>query len=290
MHNHNDMYSFGAKTAVTSICINSGLCVLKFAAGILGRSHAMLADAVHTASDLLTSVAVLVGFKIAKRPADLEHPYGHGRAESIVAKLVAFVLICLGVKVGWDSMYALREGGLHRPHVAALWAAILSILVKEGLFRYSYRRGKKISSTSLVTDAWHHRSDAISSVAALIGIGGARLGFSALDPLAGIAVSILVIKVGLQNFHSAYDELMDSSLPKEITDNIKNLTLQIEGVKRVKDIKTRKLGLEILIDLIIEVDGQMTVNKSHAITAMVRKNILDKVPNVRDLMIHVEPC
>jgi len=289
MHAHDDNYKKGERGALMSICINLGLFFFKGFAGIFGLSHAMVADALHTASDLLTSIGVLIGFKIAKQPPDAHHPYGHGKAESIMAKLVALSLIILGVKVAYDAVKVIALQELVRPRQIALWAAIISILAKEALFRYTYHIGKKISSTSLMADAWHHRTDAFSSVAALIGISGARLGFPVLDPIAGLVVAVFVIKIGFSTFHKAYDELMDASLPKSVMDEIHKLVWDVRDVKKIKNIKARKLGIDVFIDMTIDVDSKISVEEAHNITVKVRQNILTKLPNTKDVMIHVEP-
>jgi len=289
MHTHKTLYKIGERGTIVAILVNIFLFVFKAFAGIVGRSHAMMADALHTISDLLTSFAVLIGFKIAQKPPDLHHPYGHGRAESIASKVVSLVLIALGIKVAIDSFRAMFFDALVTPHQIALWAAVGSIVIKEALYRYSFWLGEKISSTSLKADAWHHRSDALSSIAALIGIGGARLGYPILDPLAGVIVSVLVIKAGVKAFHTAYDELMDAAPPEELLSKIKALTFQVKGVKAIKDIKARKLGLEMLIDMTIDLDKKLSVEDSHLITDRIKRNILENIQGAKDILIHVEP-
>jgi len=289
VHNHHEDYKIGRHGAAVSIGTNILLFLFKIFAGIFGRSHAMIADALHTATDFLTSIGVFIGFKIAQKPADTEHPYGHGRAESIVAKLISLILILGGFKVAFDSIRViiLQETGV--PHEVALWAAIISIIIKEGLYRYTYKIGNKIQSNSLKADAWHHRTDALSSIAALIGIGGARLGYPILDPLAGFAVSIFVIKAGLYIFHTAYEELMDAALPAKMLDDIKRLSMNIDGVMRIKDVKGRKMGIDILIDMTIEVNKDISVEEAHTITAKVRRNVLKNLRGAKEILIHVEP-
>jgi len=271
------------------IIINIALFAIKFWGGIVGKSQALIADSFHTASDVLTSIVVLIGFFYASAPADSHHPYGHGKAESVAAKIVSLALIALGFKVVFDSSKVLVLQELCKPHQLTLWVVLLSIGVKEIQFRYALRYGKKIQSTSLIADAWHHRSDMLSSVAALIGIVGARLGFKILDPIAGIVVGVFVVKIGFGIFHTAFDELLDSALPKEITDKISNIAAGTEGVKRVTVLKARKLGLDMLVDMTIEVDKNMTVEQAHLITAKVRRAVLKDVSNAKDVLIHVEP-
>ena len=289
MHKHDGDYDIGKHGATVGIITNAILFFFKIFAGIWGRSHAMVADALHTATDTLTSVGVFIGFKIAQKPADEEHPYGHGRAESITAKIVSLVLIFGGFKVAFDSIKVIVTLDLRTPHQIALWAAISSIIVKEILFRYAHRLGNKIQSASLKADAWHHRTDALSSVAAIIGIAGARMGYPMLDSLAGFAVSLFVIKAGMDIFHSAYDELMDAALPRNMLDKIRACAVSVDGVKKIKDIKGRKMGIDIFVDMIIEVDKSISVEEAHIMTMKVRRNVLKNLRGAKDIFIHVEP-
>ncbi|NQT06135.1 MAG: cation transporter [Candidatus Omnitrophica bacterium] len=289
MHKHDEDYNTGRHGAVVGIVTNTLLFGFKLFAGIFGRSHAMMADALHTATDSITSIGVFIGFKIAQKPPDEEHPYGHGRAESIAAKIVSLVLILGGLKVAFDSSIVIINRDFHVPLQVALWAAVISIVIKEWLFRYTYRIGNKIQSNSLKSDAWHHRSDALSSIAALIGITGARMGYPILDPIAGLAVSVFVIKAGLRLLHTAYDELMDAALPKKTLEKIRELSGCVEGVKRIKDLKGRKMGIEIFIDMTIEVDKSMSVEEAHLITVKIRRSCLNNIQGAKDIFIHVEP-
>ncbi len=289
MHDHREYYKIGEKSVLLIIVVNVALFVIKFSSGVFGKSQALIADSFHTAGDVLTSMGVLLGFKYASIPPDPHHPYGHGKAESVVAKLASLVLIILGFKAVYDSSRLIILHDFYRPHQIALWVVIFSIAIKEIQFRYALRCGKKIQSSSLIADAWHHRSDAFSSIAALIGIAGARLGFEILDPVAGIVVGILVVKIGFNIFHTAFDELLDSALPREITDRIKKLTLETKGVKKVAVLKARKLGLDILVDMTIEVEKNMAVEEAHLITAKIRRSVLKNIPNATDVLIHVEP-
>lgn len=289
MDDHRYYYKIAERSVILVIIANVLLFGIKFFCGIFGKSQALIADSFHTASDVLTSIAVVIGLKYASTPADPHHPYGHGKAESVTAKVVSLVLIVMGFKVIYDSSRLLILHDYCRPHQITLWVVLGSILVKELQFRYTLRYGQKFQSTSLIADAWHHRSDVYSSVAALIGITGARLGFGMLDPIAGITVGILIVKVGFDVFHVAFDELLDSSLPKDMTERIKKLTAGTQGVKKVTILKARKLGLDILVDMTIEVDGNMTVGEAHLITAKVRRSVLRDIANAKDVLIHVEP-
>jgi len=282
-------YKMGKKSLGVVILINLVLFFGKFLAGIYSRSQALIADSVHTASDALTTLVVLAGFKYASTPADEHHPYGHGRAESVAAKLVSLVLIFIGLKIAYDSLMMVILQDFDRPHQIALWMVIFSIFIKEAQFRYALKYARKIKSTSLLADAWHHRSDAMSSVVALAGISAARLGYEILDPIAGFVVGVIVIRIGVRIFRLAFDELLDGSLPVHTMKRIEKLAYITEGVRRVTDLKTRKLGIDIFVDMKIEVDKEMTVEESHLITAKVRRDILKNMPNTRDVLIHVEP-
>lgn len=291
LHDHSsiDNYRLGERGALVTIFTNILLFIVKLFAGIFGRSHAMVADALHTFSDLMTTLIVLVGFRIGRRPPDPHHPYGHGKAESIAAKLVAIILILFGFWIGLNALRAIFSRELLVPHHVALWAAGISIFTKEGLFRYAFRLGKKINSTSLTADAWHHRSDAISSIAALVGIAGARAGFPYLDPLAGIVVAAVVIKVGFRFFHRAYDELMDAALGEKIINRIRTQARKVDGVKSLANLKARKMGIEIFVEMAVKVAKTNSVEEGHAIAERVKDGILTHVPNVKDVLVHVEP-
>jgi len=289
MHSHRHLYKIGEKGAILGIAANITLWIFKLFAGIVGRSSAMIADALHTASDLLTSVIVLVGFKVAQIPPDDHHPYGHARAESIAGKIVALILIAFGIKVFFDSLHIITGHKLVRPGSIALIAAVVSIAIKYVLFYYVYKMGKRINSTSLIADAYHHKSDAISSIAALIGIGCAMLGLEIMDPIAGMIVAGMVIKTGIVSFHSAFDELLDAAPSEEFKRKIEKAILATEGVRRLKSMHIRKLGIDLYIDAIIDVDKSMSVEDSHIITVMVKRNILKDNPNAKTILIHVEP-
>ena len=286
---HEHSYRIGEKGATLGILSNLVLFVIKLFAGVVGRSQAMVADAFHTASDAFTSIGVLIGFKIAKRPADEHHPFGHGRAESIVAKLVSVILILVGLGVLYESARILLQKEATEPGNIALVIAVVSIIVKEITYRYVIRASKKINSTSLKADAYHHRSDALSSIAALIGIIGAKTGRTYMDPLAGIVVSGFIIKIGVEAFHRAYDELMDAAPPQELKDNIRKILTGVEGVLEVKRIMVRKTGIELYLEITIGVDGERTVRDGHIVTVMAKKALFDGIPNLGDLIVHVEP-
>jgi len=290
MHVPESSYKIGEKGAWLGILSNILLFVVKLFAGVVGHSQAMLADAFHTASDALTSVGVFIGFKIAKRPADKHHPFGHGRAESIVAKIISLVLIAVGLGIAYNSAKILISGEIYEPGSIALVVAVISIIIKQITYKIVLKASKKIDSASLKADAYHHRSDVLSSVAALIGISGAKMGYTFMDPLAGIIVAGFIIKIGVEAFHKAYDELMDAAPPEALRKKIEEVVLGVEGIKEVKKIMVRKTGIELFLEIIIGVDGGNTVKEGHVITVKAEQALEEVIENVRDVLVHVEPC
>lgn len=288
MTNHRG-YEKGERGSLVSVLVNGALFIFKIFAGLVGHSNAMIADALDTLGDMLTSGGMIVGFKIAKRPPDSEHPYGHGKAESIIAKLFAIFLIGLGIKIAYNSVHVMISHKLYVPGRIALVAAIVSIIVKLGLYQYMSLLGKKISSTSIIVYSWNIAFDALSSLAALIGIAGARLGFPIMDPIAALILSVFVIRTGFEGFHRAYDELMDGAPSRAVIDGIREITLKNKNVRAIKDIKVRKMGLDLMIDMTIDVDKDISVEAGHRITDCVRRDILSRIHTAKEVFIHVEP-
>lgn len=288
----NNKYKIGIRGAWVGIIVNLSLSIVKFWAGFAGNSNALVVDAIHTASDIFSSIVVLIGMKIGLLPADAQHPYGHGRAESIAGKTVAILLIVVGANLIWNSALNILSGQLQVPEVFTLWIVVLSIVVKEILFRYKAYWGKKINSSSLLADAWHHRSDALSSVAVLVGIGGAIIGgikWSFLDQAAAIVVSIFILKIGLKIFKETAMELMDSMPDAQIIEKIKELARKIKGVKDVETLRARKSGLGLLVDIHVEVEKTMTVEESHTIAKKVKEKITSEMDEVKEVLVHIEP-
>jgi cation diffusion facilitator family transporter len=283
-------YESAEKSARLGIWTNLTLFVIKILAGILGSSQAMVADAFHTASDGFTSIGVLLGFKIAKQPPDEHHPFGHGRAESIMGKLMALVLIGVGVAVAFRSVGALISSSVHKPGNIALFAALVSIFVKEIVYRKVVKTAKEVGSSSLEADAWHHRSDALSSIAAIIGIAGAKWGHHYMDPMAGIIVAGFIVKAGAEAFHKAYDELMDAAPPEHTKKDIEFAVNSVDGVLEVRKVMARKTGIEMFLEITIGVEGSKTVREGHTITIKVKRAVMNSVSNVKGVVVHVEPC
>lgn len=284
-----DNYNLGVKVSFITIAINVILSAFKIIAGIMGKSNAMLADGVHTLSDVLTTIVVIFGLKVSSKEADKEHPYGHEKYEPIFAKLLSIMLFLTGLYIGYGSIKVLISGNIKTPGVIALVAAIVSIAVKEGMYWYTVKAAKKIKSLSLEADAWHHRSDAFSSVGTFAGILGARMGLKILDPIAGVVVSIFVIKVGIELYIRATKELVDESADDETEGKIIDIAYSVAGVDSVKSLKTRIFGNKLYVDMEITVDGSINVEQGHNIAEEVHDKIEEKIKEVKHCMVHVEP-
>lgn len=282
-------YKLGEKTSWVTIVINSGLCIFKILAGIVGHSKAMLADGVHTLSDILATFVVILGLKVSSRDADEKHPYGHEKYEPVFAKIVSAILLLTGFIIGYQSIVSLLRGNIKTPGKIALVAAFVSVIVKEGMYWYTIKVAKKIKSISMEADAWHHRSDAFSSIGTFFGILGARMGYKFLDPLAGVIVSVFIIKVGVEFYIKATRELVDESADKEIIDNINSIASSTEGVEDINNLKTRIFGNKLYVDIEISVDSTLSVEEGHNIAEKVHDNIETKVEGVKHCMVHVEP-
>ncbi len=278
----------GTKVILIGAIANLILSLFKIAGGIFGKSAAMVADGIHSFSDLLTDIVVLISYKIAQKPADENHPYGHGRAESIGATVVGAIIMLAGLGLAFEASESIAQKSYQAPNVFALIAAIFSILVNEGLFHYTRNIGEKVNSPSIVANAWHHRSDAVSSIAALIGIIGAMVGYPIMDPIAAIVVAILILKVGYDIAFRSIADLMDTGLSEEDTTRLENEINNIPGVIRTHNLRTRKIGADILMDVHVQVDNEASVTEGHLIAESVRRNLISRFSNVQDVLVHVD--
>jgi len=275
--------------AVVGFAGNFGLTVLKGWAGIVSNSSAMVADAVHSASDIFASVFVYISLKIAQKPADKEHPYGHGRAEVISTLVVVGMLVAAGVEIIRTALTTIRHGSLNSPGNAAVYAAILSVLVNELMFQFTYRAGVKTNSPSTIANAMDNRSDAFSSIAALIGIIGAKLKYPVLDPVAGIVVALFIFKMSYNIAMDAVAQIMDESVGEKKIQEVTTLALTVNGVKNVHGIRVRQSGAAFLVDLDIVVDPKITVEMAHDIGESVREMIRVHMDKVSDVRVHIDP-
>ena len=285
------MYRKAQFAAWIGLVVNLALGIGKIAIGIVACSSALTADGVHSLSDCATSIAVLIGLIIASKPPDEGHPYGHGRAESITGKVVAIALMVVAMLFAYRAVYNIvTPHDPHTPGYAALWAAFASIVVKEVLFWYKSRVAKATGSIAIEADAWHHRSDSYSSMAVLVGIVAAIVGgIDWTDHLAALIVTVIIFVVGFRLFIKAWSELMDAAAPEATIGNIRSLAARVEGVLGIEKIIARKSGLDLFVDIHIEVDPEMTVRKSHEIAGAVKHCIIEKMVPVRGVLVHVEP-
>ena len=280
----------GIKVTLVGTAFNLILAVIKFIGGIIGNSAAMIADAVHSISDLLTDVIVLITHKVGQKPKDKDHPYGHGRAESIGTTAIGFFIILAGVGLAYEAWEIIQSELNNIPEPLAAGAALISIFSKEWLFRYTRSVSEKSNSSLLLANAWHHRSDAISSIAALIGIIGAMVGFPTLDPIAAAMVSFMIIKVGYEFTLGGFRELMDTGLSGQDIQKIQAAIDNVSGVIKSHDLRTRKIGGKILMDVHIQVDDDLTVTEGHEVAERVRRELIKQYQNTKDVLVHVDGC
>ena len=274
-----------------SIGANVILSGVKLIAGILAHSNAMLSDAVHSLSDVLSTFVVMIGVHISGKEADEEHPYGHERYECAAAIILAVMLAVTGAGIGLAGIRTIRSGTDHLvvPGLLALGAAIVSIVVKEAMFWYTKKGADRIRSGALLADAWHHRSDAMSSVGSLIGIAGARLGYPILDPLAGIVICLFIFKAAYDIFKDALKKMVDESVEEEIVTELRRQILQEEGVLKVDDIRTRVFGARYYVDVEIAADGQQSLSEAHDRAERVHDHMEELFPDIKHIMVHVNP-
>lgn len=287
----NSRYDEATKVTLISIIWNVILTFIKVLGGILGKSNAMIADGLHSASDIISSIGVLIGNKIAKTPNDKEHNYGHEKAETLVSFLLSMLLIGVALKISLNGINSLIHlNDVQVPTFLPLIISVISIGIKEYQYKITIKVAKKISSPSLKADAWHHRSDALSSVAAFIGIGGSLLGFKALDPIATVVVGLFVAKVGLDIFKDAINELMDYSINENDESQIITIANDTDGVLNIGELRTRKHGSMAYVDLTICVNKDLTVLQGHEIANKLEISILEELQIVKGITVHVEPC
>lgn len=278
------------RVSVITIIINLVLSLIKFAVGFFANSQALISDAVHSASDVVSTIAVIFGINISSKKADSSHPYGHERIECIFSIILAVILFVTGLSLGVSAIRVIMDGSeIIIPGKIALVASIISIVVKEWMYHYTKRAAKKINSSSMMADAWHHRSDAFSSIGSLIGIGGAIIGFPVFEPIASIVICGFIAKAAYDIFVDAVDRLIDSSCSEEEIEKIKQIIFEVEGVERIDKLMTRRFGSKIYVDLEIAQKGSLTLYESHEIAEKVHDRLEEKMKEIKHCMIHVNP-
>jgi len=265
---------------------NLALAIAKGLIGIISQSSALIADSGHSFSDLLSDAITIWAVRISSIPKDENHPYGHGKFETIGTFFVSIMLILTGVGVAWHVLNKINTPYI--PGIAALWMAGIAIVIKETLFHLTKLASKRTGSRILLANAWHHRSDAISSVAALIGIGGSQLGIPLMDPIAGVLVAGLIIKTGIDIGYESIKELTDENVEEEIISKLEKIMTNIEGVEHFHEMRARKMGPNILVDLHIQVNSTMSISSAHQVAERVRFRILRELPIVNEVLVHVD--
>ena len=280
------------KVSFITIVQNVLLSVFKLFAGIFAHSNAMISDAIHSASDVFSTIIVIIGVKLASKKSDKEHPYGHERLECVAAIVLSIVLLYTGIKIGSQAVKDIIGGNyqnLQKPGMLALVAAVVSIVTKEIMYWYTRHYAKKIDSSALMADAWHHRSDALSSVGALVGIGGAMMGFPVMDSIASIVIFVFIAKAAYDIFKDAMDKMVDHSCDDETEKEMRDFVLAQKEVLSVDLLHTRIFGNKIYVDVEIGVNGSYTLRQAHEIAEEVHEGIEKKFPKVKHVMVHVNP-
>ena len=281
------------RVSLVTIIGNVVLSVIKLLAGIIAHSSAMISDAVHSASDVFSTFVVIIGIKLASKKPDKEHPYGHERMECVAAIVLAMVLFITGFGIGLEAVKNIIHGNygdLQVPGVLALIAAIVSIVSKEAMYWYTRHYAKKIDSSALMADAWHHRSDAFSSIGALIGIGTSRLGYPVMDSIASLVIFVFIVKAAFDIFKDAIDKMVDHSCDEEIEKQIYECVMKNENVMGIDLLQTRVFGNKIYVDVEIQADASYTLQKAHDIAEAVHDDIEESFPKVKHIMVHVNPA
>lgn len=281
------------RVSVVTVLGNVILTVFKLFAGVVGRSGAMVSDAVHSLSDVFTTLIAYLGVRLSQKPADKEHPYGHERFECVASLLLGLLLLVTGLgigKVGLTNILAGNYDALTPPGVIALVAALVSIGTKEAMFWYTRHYAKLLNSPAFMADAWHHRSDAFSSIGSLIGVGGAMLGWPVLDSVASVVICLFILKVSYDILKDALSKMLDTSRGEEYDARLRDYVLAQPDVLGVGLLQSRTFGNRVYIDLVIQVDGELTLRDAHAIAERVHAAVERDFPDIKHIMIHVDPA
>lgn len=289
----NEFQKEANRVSLLTIIGNVILAVFKLFAGLIAHSNAMISDAVHSASDVFSTIVVMIGIRLAGKESDKEHPYGHERLECVAAILLSMVLFVTGLGIGMEALkniFSGNDANLQVPGLLALAAAVISIVSKEAMYWYTRYYAKKIDSSALMADAWHHRSDAFSSVGALVGIGGARLGFPVMDSIASLVIFVFIAKAAYDIFKDAMDKMVDHSCDEETEKQIYDCVMENEDVFGIDLLQTRIFGNKIYVDMEIRVDGSYTLQEAHNVAEAVHDKIEESFSKVKHILIHVNPA
>jgi cation diffusion facilitator family transporter len=281
----------GIRVTLIGSIVNLLLMVFKLVAGFAANSQALIADGVHSLSDLFSDFVVILGVKIGRKREDPDHHYGHARIETISGMVVGILLVAVGIGIAYSAIATIYGHSVSRPGLFAIWAAVISIVLKEGMYWWTLIVGRRIKSMALIANAWHHRTDAFSSVAVLIGVGAAYINpdWHLTDSIAALVVTFFVLRVGLQLIWSAFRELSDAAPDRVVLTEIARTAKGIVGVRQVHDLRARYSGSQIFVELHIVVDPSISVRHGHAIAKEVKATLLDQFADVTRVIIHVDP-
>ncbi|MCL2760641.1 MAG: cation diffusion facilitator family transporter [Desulfuromonadales bacterium] len=269
--------------------INAFLMVMKLLAGYFGNSQAVFADGIESGCDFIGILAAMIALRMGRKPYDKEHPYGHGRAESISAIVVSLIIFITGGVILYSAVIKIITKGYQRPELIAVAAAVITIIIKEWLYRFSAKRGKKLESPAVLAVAQDHRKDAITSIATLVGVTAAFFGIGIMDPIAAGITALFIFHIGWKIFKESSYDIMDGAPEDDTLQKISGVILEIHEVKKIAEIKGRRSGQYIIVDLKLEMDPEISVKKAHDISMVVKKRIFENFENVGDVMIHVDP-
>ena len=286
---HSTREQIGNRTILITVVMNIFLSLIKLLAGFIGHSTSMISDGVHSLSDVISSIGVFIGLRISQKPADIDHPYGHEKFEAVLSKILAFILFLTGLSIGYSAIETIVSSSYIIPKMMTIWAALLSIGVKEWMYHYTIRQAKKIESTALAADAWHHRSDSLSSIGALIGIIGARLGFPILDPLAALVITLIILKVAIEIFVEATNQVIDKAASPELVNEIIQQIQSVNGVLAIDSLKTRVHSNRIYVDLEISVEATLSLIEAHTIAEAVHCQLEQNIHKIKHCTVHVNP-
>ncbi|MBP3909466.1 MAG: cation transporter [Turicibacter sp.] len=286
---HSTREQIGNRTILITVIMNIFLSLIKLLAGFIGHSTSMISDGVHSLSDVISSIGVFIGLRISQKPADIDHPYGHEKFEAVLSKILAFILFLTGLSIGYSAIETIVSSSYIIPKMMTIWAALLSIGVKEWMYHYTIRQAKKIESTALAADAWHHRSDSLSSIGALIGIIGARLGFPILDPLAALVITLIILKVAIEIFVEATNQVIDKAASPELVNEIIQQIQSVNGVLAIDSLKTRVHSNRIYVDLEISVEATLSLIEAHTIAEAVHYQLEQNIHKIKHCTVHVNP-
>lgn len=281
------------KVSLVGILGNVLLSSFKLFAGFIGHSGAMISDAVHSFSDVFATLIATIGVKLSKKAADKEHPYGHERFECLASLLLGIILMITGIFIGYSGVKNIISGSYKTatiPSLIALIAAVVSIVTKEAMYWYTRHYAKLLSSEAFMADAWHHRSDALSSIGSLIGIGGAMIGFPIMDSIAQVVICLFILKVAFDILKKALENMTDTSVDPTDEKKIEEFILSHEGVKSIDLFHTRMFGNKVYVDLEISIDGEMKLKDAHQIAENIHLDVENKFPFIKHIMIHVNPA